>query len=135
MRQRLNLTQAQEEAEINMTPMLDVVFIMLIFFIVSTSFVREAGIDVNRPVADSANSQSKTAVMVAISAEDQIWLDRKPLDLRMVRPAIERLRSEQAEINVVVQADEQASTGQLIKVIDQLRLANVPYTVATKASE
>ncbi|MCV6605671.1 MULTISPECIES: ExbD/TolR family protein [Neptunomonas] len=135
MRQRLNLTQAQEEAEINMTPMLDVVFIMLIFFIVSTSFVREAGIDVNRPVADSANSQSKTAVMVAISAEDQIWLDRKPLDLRMVRPAIERLRSEQAEINVVVQADEEASTGQLIKVIDQLRLANVPYTVATKASE
>ncbi len=133
MRQRLNLSQQQEDAEINMTPMLDVVFIMLIFFIVSTSFVRESGIDVNRPSADSADSQSKTAVLVAISADDEIWLDRKPLDLRMVRPAIERLRSEQAEINVVVQADEKSSTGQLVSVIDQLRLAKVQYTVATKA--
>ena len=135
MRQRLNLSQQQEDAEINMTPMLDVVFIMLIFFIVSTSFVRESGIDVNRPTANSSNSQSKTAVLVAISSDDEIWLDRKPVDLRMVRPAIERLRSEQSEINVVVQADEKSSTGQLVSVIDQLRLANVQYTVATKAGD
>lgn len=135
MRQRLNLSQQQEDAEINMTPMLDVVFIMLIFFIVSTSFVRESGIDVNRPTANSSNSQSKTAVLVAISANDEIWLDRKPVDMRMVRPAIERLRSEQLEINVVVQADEKSSTGQLVSVIDQLRLANVQYTVATKAGD
>ena len=92
MRQRLNLSQQQDDAEINMTPMLDVVFIMLIFFIVSTSFVRESGIDVNRPTAQSGDSQSKTAVLVAISANDEIWLDRKSLDIRMVRPAIERLR-------------------------------------------
>lgn len=135
MRQRLNLSQQQDDAEINMTPMLDVVFIMLIFFIVSTSFIREAGIDVNRPNADSSSSQSKTAVLVAISAIDEIWLDRKPVDLRMVRPSIERLRSEQSEINVVIQADKASSTGQLISVIDQLRLAQVPYTVATRASE
>ncbi|MCV6610383.1 MAG: biopolymer transporter ExbD [Amphritea sp.] len=135
MRQRLNLSQQQDDAEINMTPMLDVVFIMLIFFIVSTSFIREAGIDVNRPNADSSSSQSKTAVLVAISATDEIWLDRKPVDLRMVRPSIERLRSEQSEINVVIQADKASSTGQLISVIDQLRLAQVPYTVATRASE
>lgn len=133
MRQRLNLSQQQDDAEINMTPMLDVVFIMLIFFIVSTSFVRESGIDVNRPSAETSHSQSKTAILVAISADDEIWLDRKPLDLRMVRPAIERLRSEQSEINVVVQADENSSTGQLISVIDQLRLAKVQYTVATQA--
>ncbi len=135
MRQRLNLSQQQDDAEINMTPMLDVVFIMLIFFIVSTSFVRESGIDVNRPSAQSSDSQSKTAVLVAISDSDQIWLDRKPIDMRMVRPAIERIRSEQSEINVVVQADEASSTGQLIKVIDQLRLAKVQYTVATKAGD
>lgn len=133
MRQRVNLTQQQDEAEINMTPMLDVVFIMLIFFIVSTSFVREAGIDVNRPTAQTSESQSKTAVLVAISANNEIWVDRKPVDVRMVRPAIERLKSEQSEINVVIQADEQATTGQLVKVIDQLRLANVNYTVATQA--
>lgn len=133
MRQRVNLTQQQDDAEINMTPMLDVVFIMLIFFIVSTSFVREAGIDVNRPTAQTSDSQSKTAVMVAISANNEIWVNRKPVDVRMVRPAIERLKSEQSEINVVIQADEQATTGQLVKVIDQLRLANVNYTVATQA--
>lgn len=132
MRQRVLLTQQQDEAEINMTPMLDVVFIMLIFFIVSTSFVREAGIAVNRPTAQTSDTQSKTAVMVAISAQNQIWVDRKPVDVRMVRPAIERLKSEQSEINVVIQADEQATTGQLVKVIDQLRLAKVNYTVATQ---
>ena len=135
MRQRLNLSQQQDDAEINMTPMLDVVFIMLIFFIVSTSFVRESGIDVNRPSAQSSDTQSKNAVLVAITADDEVWLDRKPLDLRMVRPAIERLRSDQTEINVVVQADEASSTGQLVKLIDQLRLAKVQYTVATQVGE
>ena len=133
MRQRISLLQQQEEAEVNMTPMLDVVFIMLIFFIVSTSFIRESGIDVNRPTAETGSSQSKTAILLAISASDEVWLDRKPIDLRMVRPTIERLRSEQAEVNVVVQADEASSTGQLVKVIDQLRLAKVQYTVATEA--
>lgn len=133
MRNRALITQQQDEAEINMTPMLDVVFIMLIFFIVSTSFVREAGIDVNRPTAQTSESQSKTAVLVAISANNEIWVDRKPVDVRMVRPAIERLKSEQSEINVVIQADEQATTGQLVKVIDQLRMAKVNYTVATQA--
>lgn len=133
MRQRILLSQQQEDAEINMTPMLDVVFIMLIFFIVSTSFVREAGIDVNRPSAETSESKTKTAVMVAISADNEIWVDRKPVDVRMVRPAIERLKSEQSEINVVIQADELATTGQLVKVIDQLRMAKVQYTVATQA--
>lgn len=135
MRQRFNLSQQQDDAEINMTPMLDVVFIMLIFFIVSTSFVRESGIDVNRPTADSSDAQNKAAVLIAISFDDDIWLDRKPLDIRMVRPAIERLRSEQSEVNVVIQADEQSSTGQLVSVIDQLRLAKVQYTVATTGGE
>ncbi|MGY8872855.1 ExbD/TolR family protein [Neptunomonas japonica] len=135
MRQRFNLSQQQDDAEINMTPMLDVVFIMLIFFIVSTSFVRESGIDVNRPTADSSDAQNKAAVLIAISSDDDIWLDRKPLDIRMVRPAIERLRSEQSEVNVVIQADEQSSTGQLVSVIDQLRLAKVQYTVATTGGE
>jgi biopolymer transport protein ExbD len=135
MRQRFNLSQQQDDAEINMTPMLDVVFIMLIFFIVSTSFVRESGIDVNRPTANSSDDQNKAAVLIAISSDDDIWLDRKPLDIRMVRPAIERLRSEQSEVNVVIQADEQSSTGQLVSVIDQLRLAKVQYTVATTGGE
>lgn len=131
MRQRIILSDEQEDAEINMTPMLDVVFIMLIFFIVSTSFIREAGIDVNRPSAETSQTVSQTAVMIALSAEEEIWLDRKQLDLRMVRPAIERLKLEQADIRVMVQADENSSTGQLVKLLDQLRLAEVPYVLST----
>lgn len=132
MRQRVMFGEQQDDAQIDMTPMLDVVFIMLIFFIVSTSFVREAGIEVNRPSANSSDSQSKTAVMVALSATEEIWLDRKLIDIRMVRPAIERLKIEQSEISVVVLADEKSSTGQLVKLLDQLRLANVQYIVSTR---
>jgi biopolymer transport protein ExbD len=132
MRQRVMFGEKQDDAQIDMTPMLDVVFIMLIFFIVSTSFVREAGIEVNRPSANSSDSQSKTAVMVALSATEEIWLDRKLIDIRMVRPAIERLKIEQSEISVVVLADEKSSTGQLVKLLDQLRLANVQYIVSTR---
>ena len=135
MRQRILTSDQQDEAEINMTPMLDIVFIMLIFFIVSTSFVREAGIDVNRPSAKTSESQTKTAVMVALSAEEEIWLDRKPIDIRMVRPAIERMKLEQSDISVVVQADKDSSTGELVKLLDQLRLADVVYTVSTVASQ
>jgi len=132
VRTRNLLSSQQEDADINMTPMLDIVFIMLIFFIVSTSFIREAGIDVNRPNAQTSESQAKSAVMLAISANNEIWLDRQQVDIRMVRPALERLKAEQADISVVVQADEDSTTGQLVKVLDQLRLARVEYAVATR---
>lgn len=132
MRTRNLWSSQQEDADINMTPMLDIVFIMLIFFIVSTSFIREAGIDVNRPNAQTSESQAKSAVMLAISANNEIWLDRQQVDIRMVRPALERLKAEQADISVVVQADEDSTTGQLVKVLDQLRLARVEYAVATR---
>ncbi|MGB0733741.1 MAG: ExbD/TolR family protein [Pontibacterium sp.] len=131
MRTRAFISQPQDDAEINMTPMLDIVFIMLIFFIVSTSFVRESGVDVNRPMAESSTEKASAAVLVAITADDDVWLDQKSVDVRMLRPAIERLKGEQADLSVVIQADESSSTGQLIKVVDQLRLAKVVYTVAT----
>ncbi|GGB19996.1 MULTISPECIES: ExbD/TolR family protein [Agarivorans] len=135
MRQSRIFAQQDEEAQIDMTPMLDIVFIMLIFFIVSTSFVREAGIEVQRPEAQTSSEQSQGAVMVALSASGDIWLDRQLTDIRMVRPSLERLKTEQADLAVVVQADEESSTGQLVKLLDQLRLANVPYSVATRAGE
>jgi len=133
MRTRNLWASQQEDADINMTPMLDIVFIMLIFFIVSTSFIREAGIDVNRPNAQTSESKNKSAVMLAISDTNEIWLDRQQVDIRMVRPALERMKAEQADISVVVQADEASTTGQLVKVLDQLRLARVEYAVATRS--
>ncbi|WP_432452112.1 MULTISPECIES: ExbD/TolR family protein [unclassified Agarivorans] len=132
MRQTKFLFQQEDEAQIDMTPMLDIVFIMLIFFIVSTSFVREAGIEVNRPQSQTSTEQSQGAVMVALSAKAEIWLDGQAIDIRMLRPTLERLKSEQADLAVVVQADEKASTGDLVKLLDQLRLANLPYSVATR---
>lgn len=131
MRRRNFQSSGEADAEIDMTPMLDVVFIMLIFFIVATSFVRESGIEVDRPSAQTAATQNKTAVMIAISHSDEYWLDRQPTDIRMVRPALERIKAAQSDVGVVVQADKLSSTGALVTLLDQLRLAGVKYTVAT----
>lgn len=123
----------EEDVEINMTPMLDVVFILLIFFIVTTSFVRESGIDINRPDADSATSLSQKAIVVAISNNNQIWIDKRQVDKRAVRRNIERLLSESPESALIIQADKAAQTGLLISVLDQAKLAGaVNIAVAAK---
>jgi len=113
----------EEEAEINMTPMLDVVFIMLIFFIVTTSFVRETGVEVNRPLAESSEKLPQNAILVAITDNNQIWIDKHRIDTRAVRRNIERLLAENPDSTVIIQADESAPTGTLIKVLDQSKLA------------
>ena len=95
----------EEENEINLTPMLDVVFIMLIFFIVTASFIKEAGIDVNRPDAPVTETKPEDAnILVAITADDQIFIDRRLIDPRAVRANIERLHAENPEGSVVIQA-------------------------------
>jgi len=122
----------EEESEIDMTPMLDVVFIMLIFFIVTASFVKEAGIDVNRPDAATAVKKEKANILVAISASNEIWIDRRRVDARSVRANIERLHAENPQGTVVIQADEQANTKTLVSVMDSARQAGV-YNVAIAA--
>ena len=79
----------EEDNEINLTPMLDVVFIMLIFFIVTASFIKEAGIDVNRPDAPTSESVADANILIAISSNDEIWMDRRLIDPRAVRPRSE----------------------------------------------
>ncbi len=116
----------EEETEINLTPMLDVVFIMLIFFIVTTSFVKEAGVEVNRPSAKTATQKAKANIFVAIKANDEIWIDKRMVDLRSVRANIERLKADnKTGSSVVIQSDSGASTGTLVKVMDQIRLAGI----------
>ncbi len=114
-----------EDTEINMTPMLDVVFIMLIFFIVTASFVKEAGIDVNRPNAATAVKQEKANIFVAISATNEIWIDRRRVDPRAVRANIERLHAENPQGSVIIQADKEAKTGLLVLVMDAARSVGV----------
>ncbi|QKF80999.1 ExbD/TolR family protein [Halarcobacter ebronensis] len=115
----------KEETEINLTPMLDVVFIMLIFFIVTTSFVKEAGIDVNRPSASTTEQKTEANILIAIKNSNEIWIDKRVVDLRAVRANIERLKATNTQNSIVIQADKEAKTGLLVKVMDQIRLAGI----------
>jgi biopolymer transport protein ExbD len=129
-----NTSAEDEENEINITPMLDVVFIMLIFFIVTASFVKEAGIDVNRPDAETAVRQERANILIAISENNEIWIDQRMVDPRALRANIERLHAENPEGSVVIQADKKAVTETLIQVMDAARQAGV-YNVAIAAQD
>jgi biopolymer transport protein ExbD len=113
------------ESEVNLTPMLDVVFIMLIFFIVTASFVKEAGIDISRPSAATAVRKERGNILVAITENNQIWIDRRQVDPRALRANIERMHAENPQGTVVIQADEKSENGLLVKVMDAARLAGV----------
>jgi biopolymer transport protein ExbD len=115
-----------EESEVNLTPMLDVVFIMLIFFIVTASFVKESGIDVNRPDAATAEKKERGNILVAISQNNQ------QVDPRALRANIERLHAENPQGAVVIQADRESKNGLLVQVMDAARLAGV-YNVSIAA--
>ncbi len=120
----------EEENEINLTPMLDVVFIMLIFFIVTASFIKESGIDVNRPDAPMTESKPEDAnILVMINANDEIWIDRRLIDPRAVRANIERLHAENPEGSVVIQANNKSSNKILVEVMDSARTAGV-YSIS-----
>ncbi len=115
----------EEDNEINLTPMLDVVFIMLIFFIVTASFIKEAGIDVNRPQAFTADKQQDASILIAISANDEIWIDRKETDPRAVRSVIERMHAENPKGSIVIQADEDSTNEMLTVVLVAAKQAGV----------
>lgn len=124
MARRFRQTQS-EGNDIDITPMLDIVFIMLIFFIVTTSFVKESGVKVNRPSAQTTEDKKGNNILVAIRANGEIWIDRRAIDVRAIRANIERLKAENVEGAVIIQADEFAPTGLLVKVMDQIRLAGM----------
>jgi biopolymer transport protein ExbD len=125
MKQHFQNLMDDEDAAIDMTPMLDVVFIMLIFFIVTASFVKEAGIDVNRPEAATAVKKDRANILVAISDKGEIWINKRRVDVRAVQANIERLHAENPQGTVVIQADKKATTDTLIKVMDASRSAGI----------
>jgi biopolymer transport protein ExbD len=130
---RRRKSRQDDEAEINLTPMLDVVFIMLIFFIVTASFVKESGIDVNRPDAATATVKERGNILVAITDTNQIWIDRRQVDVRSVRANIERLHAENPQGAVVIQADKNSKNGLLVQVMDAARQAGV-FSVSIAAN-
>lgn len=123
MRKQRN--RVDEETEVNLTPMLDVTFIMLIFFIVTASFVKEAGVDVNRQQASTAEPKESANLFIAITDSGQIWMDKRIIDARAVRANIERLHAENPQGAVVIQADKDSKNGLLVQVLDAAKAAGV----------
>lgn len=109
----------------NITPLIDMVFILLIFFAVNASFVKEAGVDIERPSARTAVTQQQANIMIAVTENGEVWVDRQRVDPRSVRGHVERLHAENPEGAVVILADDKSRTGLVIEVLDQARLAGV----------
>lgn len=125
MRRNARNTAEEGGSEIDLTPMLDVVFIMLIFFIVTASFIKEAGIEVNRPEASTATQKENVNILVAVSPTNEIWIDKRRVDKRSVRSVIERMHAENPKGAVVIQADNESNTETVAAVIDAARAAGV----------
>jgi len=121
--------ETSEETAVDLTPMLDVVFIMLIFFIVTAVFVKETGVEVVRPEASTSNIAPASAVLVAIDAENRIWIDKKVVDIRAVRAHLERLTAENADGGLVIQADEASNIQTFTNVLDEARKVVDPQLI------
>lgn len=117
--------RGQEDAAIDMTPMLDIVFIMLIFFIVTTSFVKEAGIEVDKPLGSNLQAEPKANVFIAVNGADEVWMDKQQVDIDTVRATMEKLLAEQQTEVVVIQADKKAKHGLVVKIMDQVKAAGI----------
>lgn len=114
-----------EDAEINITPMLDIVFIMLIFFIVTTSFTKETGAMIEKPVAEQAVALRNGTILIGVKPNDDIWMAKRQIELREVRQMVERAKAENPEGSVVIIADKGSRIGTVTQVMDQVKLAGV----------
>jgi biopolymer transport protein ExbD len=114
-----------EETGIDLAPMLDFVLNLLIFFIITTSFIKEAGITVNRADAVTAEHKDNGNILIAIRPNGEIWMDKRAVDIRDVRPTIERLHTERPDDTVVIIADRESETGVLTQVMDQVKLGGI----------
>jgi biopolymer transport protein ExbD len=115
----------QEDHGIDLAPMLDFVLNLLIFFIITTSFVKQTGAQVDRPTAETAEHRQSGNLLIAIKPNGDVWMDRKHLDMRELRPAIEKLHIERPDDTVVIIADKMAPAGAVAKVMDQARKAGI----------
>lgn len=125
MQSKRHESEESEDTGIDLAPMLDFVMNLLIFFIITTSFVKEAGVVVTKQEALTAESKESGNILIAIRPNGDIWMDKRRVDIREVRPAIERLHVERPEDTVVIIADKDSETGTLTKVMDQVKLGGV----------
>ena len=119
----LNDPLANDDVEINMMPLIDMIFILLIFFLVTASFVRESGVTVNRPEAATAQSKEAIGLVVGVTEEGKVFIDNQETDLRRVRGLVEVFLTENPDGGVIIDADGACSTARMVAVLDQCRLA------------
>lgn len=128
-------SKGEDEAEVNMTPMLDIVFIMLIFFIVTAVFVKEAGVNVFKPTAETAVLQKQVSILIAVTADDEIYINREATKIEALRTAVEKLHAENPKGSVAIQGDEEADAVLVMKVYDAIRDAGVEtIAIATETN-
>jgi biopolymer transport protein ExbD len=135
---RNTLRGGGSEVNINMGPLVDMVFLLLIFFVVTTSFVKETGIDVQRSTAATAERKERGNIMIGVSADGLIYMEDKRIDVRSVRALVERALAEDPESGVVIVADKDSNTGIVVQAMDQCRLAgaaNVSLAARQDAGE
>ncbi len=126
MRDQPRSAAAEEGSQIDLTPMLDVVFIMLIFFIVVASFIKEAGVEVNRPDDNQPdNPEDSTSILVEVASDNQIWMENRRVDIRAVRANIQRLLAEDPEAPVTIKVEKGAEAGIVVDVADAARESGV----------
>jgi len=131
----LGIERKSKDTTLNMGPLIDMVFILLIFFLVTTSFVRESGVEVKRPIASTAEKQEKTTMIVAVTEEGMIYIDEKLVDIRSVRSTMERFKVENPKGNVVITADKNSLFGVSIEVLDEVRAAGISNVVVAATKE
>lgn len=131
---RISKVKQEDDTKIDITPMLDVVFIMLIFFIVTASFIKESGATITKPDANTADQKPNATILIAVNDKNEIWLDRRKVDPRAVKSNILRLRAENPQGEVIVQADSDATAETVMKVVDSLKAAGIALpTIATQS--
>ena len=114
------IERSDDELEINMTPMLDVVFIMLIFFIATAVFVKEAGVEVDKPSALTAEEVSRVSILIAVTQDGEVWINKRAVDVRDVSAVVDKLRRENPKGRIVIQADRDSTSGIVVDIMDQL---------------
>lgn len=131
----LGMARKSDEIELNMSPLIDMIFILLIFFLVTTTFVKESGVEVNRPIASSAKDKEETNIVIGVTKEGMVWIEGSPIDIRSVRSRMERFKHENPDGNVVITADKDSLFGVAIEVLDQVRLAQIKDVVVAATKE
>ena len=129
------VSESEDEKVADLTPMLDVVFIMLIFFIVTATFIKETGIEIDRPDTKTGELKKTVSLLVGVSSDNSIWIDKKKVDIRQVRPVMERLHAENPKGGLVIKADSASTVEKVLAVMEAARTLGIAQVAIASEQE